>query len=214
MAARTRRDYQRQSRKRAQASTSSRGYGRAHQAERERRLAAYRPGDLCAHGGEPMWWWPLKVARRYLHLPHTPDRSGYLDGLSCARHNIAEGNLRRGQPGTWQASRAPACEGCGKRSFYAARTCQVCGAHYHPSGSRQRTCGRACGRALQLLSAAPRPAPPLSACEICGYPAVRGRRTCGLWVCAQKLQQRTKEQNGTCGPMTLRPAKLRTSRQR
>jgi hypothetical protein len=76
-------------------STAQRGYGQQHQAERERRLSAYRPGDRCAHGGEPMWWWPLPVARRYLHLPHLPDRSGYLPGLSCARHNIAEGNLRR-----------------------------------------------------------------------------------------------------------------------
>ena len=91
-------------------STYARGYGHAHQAERERRLAAYRPGDLCAHGGEPLLWWPLAAARRHLHLPHTPDRSGYLPGLSCARHNIAEGNLRRqGRTMTrraWPASRA------------------------------------------------------------------------------------------------------------
>jgi hypothetical protein len=90
-------------------STSRRGYGRSHQAERERRLAAYRPGDVCAHGGERMRWWPLTVARRFLHLPHLPDRTGYLPGLSCARHNIAESNLRRQgrAPVTraWRASR-------------------------------------------------------------------------------------------------------------
>jgi hypothetical protein len=80
---------------RGRASTHARGYGHPHQAERERRLLLYRPGDRCAHGGERMWWWPLDVARRYLHLPHTADRSGYLPGLSCARHNLAESNLRR-----------------------------------------------------------------------------------------------------------------------
>jgi len=80
---------------RGRASTHARGYGHSHQALREQRLAQYKPGDRCAHGGERMWWWPLSVARRYLHLPHTADRSGYLPGLSCARHNLAESNLRR-----------------------------------------------------------------------------------------------------------------------
>ena len=75
--------------------TAQRGYGRPHQAERERRLAAYRQGDPCAHCGAPITWWPVSVARRYLDLPHTADRSGYLPGLSCAKHNIAESNLRR-----------------------------------------------------------------------------------------------------------------------
>jgi hypothetical protein len=76
-------------------STAARGYGRPHQAERERRLSAYRPGDRCAHGGERMWWWPLDIARRYLHLAHDHASGGYLPGLSCARHNIADRNLRR-----------------------------------------------------------------------------------------------------------------------
>jgi hypothetical protein len=105
--ARTRRDWQRWGRK---GSTEDRGYGHGHRTERERRLLAYRPGDRCAHGGEPMTWWPLSVARQHLDLPHNADRSGYLPGLSCRRHNRQEGAVRgnrmrgRGQP--WRASRA------------------------------------------------------------------------------------------------------------
>jgi hypothetical protein len=89
--------------------TAQRGYGRPHQVLREQRLAAYRPGDLCAHGGEPLPYWPLAVARRYLDLPHTADRGGYLPGLSCRRHNRADGAVRgnrmRGRARTWRTSR-------------------------------------------------------------------------------------------------------------
>jgi hypothetical protein len=106
MAARTRRDMQRWARR---GSTAERGYGSPHRAERERRLLLYRPGDLCAHGGEPLLWWPLQLARRYLDLPHTADRSGYLPGLSCRRHNRAEGatrgNRMRGRARMWQQAR-------------------------------------------------------------------------------------------------------------
>lgn len=97
-------------RKRWQGTTAARGYGHAHQAERERRLAMYRPGDTCAHGGEPLPYWPLEVARRYLDLPHTADRAGYLPGLACRRHNRADGarrgNAKRGKPQRWRTSRA------------------------------------------------------------------------------------------------------------
>ena len=106
MAARTRRDYQRYARR---GTTAQRGYDHRHQAERERRLLLYRPGDLCAHGGEPMWWWPLTMARRFLDLPHTPDRTGYLPGLACRRHNRADGAIRgnrqRGRIRAWQQAR-------------------------------------------------------------------------------------------------------------
>lgn len=92
-----------------QGKTSDRGYGRPHQAERERRLLAYRPGDICAHGGEPMLWWPLTYARRFLDLPHTADRTGYLPGLACRRHNRADGAIRgnqmRGQISAWRKAR-------------------------------------------------------------------------------------------------------------
>jgi hypothetical protein len=104
--ARTRRDWQRWARR---GTTTQRGYGSPHQAERERRLLLYRPGDMCAHGGEPMTWWPLAVARRFLDLPHNGDRSGYLPGLACRRHNRGEGaqrgNRMRGQARQWQAAR-------------------------------------------------------------------------------------------------------------
>lgn len=79
---------------RYQGKTTARGYGSRHQSERERRLRAYRPGDICAHGGEPLLFWPLNIARKYLDLPHTADRSGYLPGLSCRKHNRADGAIR------------------------------------------------------------------------------------------------------------------------
>ena len=97
-------------RKRWRGKTAERGYHSRHQAERERRLLAYRPGDVCAHGGEPMWWWPLTVARRFLDLPHNEGRTGYLPGLSCRHHNRAEGatrgNRQRGMVTGWRRSRA------------------------------------------------------------------------------------------------------------
>ena len=80
-----------------QGTTAARGYGTAHQAERERRLKQYQPGDLCAEGGEPMTWWPLTVARRYLDLAHDHANGGYLDGLSCSTCNRAEGGARGGK---------------------------------------------------------------------------------------------------------------------
>ena len=97
-------------RKRWRGTTTQRGYHYQHQRERERRLRVYRPGDVCAHGGERMWWWPLAYARRFLDLPHTADRTGYLPGLSCRRHNRAEG-ASRGNRGrktvtVWRGSRA------------------------------------------------------------------------------------------------------------
>ncbi len=106
MAARTRQDWQRWAR---YGTTTQRGYGHGHQAERERRLLQYRPGDLCAHGGEQMWWWPLSVARRFLDLPHTADRTGYLPGLACRYHNRKDGAVRgnrmRGRVRAWQQAR-------------------------------------------------------------------------------------------------------------
>jgi hypothetical protein len=109
------RDYQRWARK---GKTSARGYHSRHQAERERRLLRYRPGDVCAHGGELLMYpLPIQVKGRYgtrlvspwLDLPHTDDRTGYLPGLSCRRHNRGDG-ARRGNRArgvrTWQSSRA------------------------------------------------------------------------------------------------------------
>jgi hypothetical protein len=88
MAARTRQDWQRWARK---GTTTQRGYGSAHQAERNRRLKQYKPGDLCAHCHQAMTYWPLSVARRYMDLPHTADRSGYLPGMAHRRCNRRDG---------------------------------------------------------------------------------------------------------------------------
>jgi len=88
MAARTRQDWQRWARK---GTTAQRGYGHGHQSERERRLRLYRPGDPCAHCGQSITWWPLTVARRYIDLPHTADRSGYLPGLAHRYCNRRDG---------------------------------------------------------------------------------------------------------------------------
>lgn len=99
--------------------TTQRGYHGKHKAERQRRLAAYRPGDICAHGGEHMPYPPpVRVTDRngstrlvspYLDLPHTDDRTGYLPGLSCRRHNrrdgAVRGNRQRAQPAQWAAAR-------------------------------------------------------------------------------------------------------------
>jgi hypothetical protein len=76
--------------------TTQRGYGHGHQAERERRLAAYRPGDPCAHCGRPITW-PLPLttlARQRIHLPHNATRTGYLPGLSHAACNLRDGAVR------------------------------------------------------------------------------------------------------------------------
>ena len=89
--------------------TQQRGYGHGHRSERERRLAAYKQGDPCAHCGAPITWWPVSVARRYLDLPHNADRSGYLPGLAhryCNRKDGAvRGNKQRGRVRTWRTSR-------------------------------------------------------------------------------------------------------------
>lgn len=78
-----------------QGTTTQRGYGRTHRQERERRLTIYRPGDICAHGGEPLAYWPLSLARIMLDLPHNADRTAYLPGLACRRHNRGDGARRK-----------------------------------------------------------------------------------------------------------------------
>ena len=68
-------------------STSQRGYGPGHQAERRRRLAMYRPSDPCPRCGAP-----LGAVVAELDLGHTDDRRGYT-GLEHARCNrAARGN--------------------------------------------------------------------------------------------------------------------------
>lgn len=87
--------------------TTERGYGHEHRKERARRLALYRPGDRCAHGGESLNY-PPAIAARYLDLPHTPDRAGYLPGLSCRKHNRQDGAIRGNRARRAKALRARA----------------------------------------------------------------------------------------------------------
>jgi hypothetical protein len=84
---RTRQDWQRWARK---GTTTQRGYGHGHQSERKRRLAAYKPGDPCAHCGHPMWW-PMPAARQHIDLPHAPGKTGYLPGLAHRACNRRDG---------------------------------------------------------------------------------------------------------------------------
>ena len=100
-----------------QGTTTERGYGHQHKAERQRRLALYRPGDLCAHGGEALNYPPpVRVKDQYgtrlvspwLDLPHTDDRSGYLPGLACRRHNRGDGARRGNRTRRAQARRRTA----------------------------------------------------------------------------------------------------------
>lgn len=90
--------------------TTQRGYGHAHQAERERRLKRYRPGDLCAHCGQPICY-PPAVVRQYVDLPHNTARTGYLPGLAHRKCNRADGQrtataIRYGKTARiWRTSR-------------------------------------------------------------------------------------------------------------
>lgn len=63
--------------------TTQRGYGSQHQQARDQYLAAWQPGDACAHCGEPM------LTSQGLDLAHTEDRTGYrgLAHAECNRGN-------------------------------------------------------------------------------------------------------------------------------
>lgn len=146
---------------------ATRGYGTPHATERKRRLANWRPGDPCARCGQPMWGPSDRI-----DLGHTDDRTGYI-GLEHAECNRADGarrgNAARGGFTLAALGRADVrCHGCGQPYVRAARACEICGAHYHPTHGEQRTCGRACGvelvrrnkRARGWVPKAERPKPP------------------------------------------------------
>ena len=91
--------------------TAERGYGNDHQRERRRQLAMWRPGDLCARCGQPMWWrWMYDRRGRVvsaIDLGHNADRTGWI-GLEHRRCN--RGAPRRGkrfplQTGGWPSAR-------------------------------------------------------------------------------------------------------------
>ena len=72
----------------ARGNTTARGYGRRHQAERARRLAAFQPGQPCARCGRPIW---TKADAQFGHDDR--DRSRYR-GLEHVRCNEATAGRR------------------------------------------------------------------------------------------------------------------------
>lgn len=71
-------------RRNTRTNTTARGYGAAHQAERARLLAAFRPGQPCARCGKPI------TTKNDADLGHTDDRGGYR-GLEHRRCNRGAG---------------------------------------------------------------------------------------------------------------------------
>jgi hypothetical protein len=128
--------------------TTQRGLGAFHVADKKRLLALHRDGDPCWRCGQPMY------KSQNLHRGHIIDRAlGGADGPAALEHascNLAAG-ARLGnqlQPRVILAGHDVICAACGKPYHYAARSCEVCGVHYHPSGKTVRTCSRTCGAVL------------------------------------------------------------------
>ena len=99
-------------RRRHRGTTTERGYGSPHQRRQRQSLAAWKPGDQCAHCGQPMWYrWLIDgTGHRVsaMHLAHNADRTGYL-GLAHAFCNLSDGGRRaqaqRSVTTVWQRSR-------------------------------------------------------------------------------------------------------------
>jgi hypothetical protein len=129
--------------------TAQRGLGADHQADKKRLVAQLRDGDPCWRCGRPMYKWQA------LDRDHVVDRAlggaagpAVLAHASCNRSAGARlsNQIRpQGTTGSTAAGRDTTCRTCGKRYWYAARPCEICGAHYHPHYSGQRSCSRACG---------------------------------------------------------------------
>ena len=141
---------------RQRAGSTARGYGPAHQKLRRQRLAQWRPGDPCAHCGQPMMyrWLLMPDGRRtsLLDLPHNEDRTGYLPGLAHRNCNRRDGQakttaiLRMRGPlpprqlaavriKQWQASTAST----GRRAQATARTWQPVTRSHHGQQSPARS---------------------------------------------------------------------------
>lgn len=129
--------------------TAQRGLGADHQADKKRLLARHRDGDPCWRCGGPMYKWQA------LDRDHVVDRAlggatgpAVLAHASCNRSAGARLSNQIRPQGTTAgtaAGRDTICRTCGKRYWYSARPCEICGAHYHPHYSGQRSCSRACG---------------------------------------------------------------------
>jgi hypothetical protein len=168
--ARTRRDVQRWARR---GSTTARGYGSPHQKLRARWKPVVDAGQANCHATVCLMPARLIIPGTLWNLGHTPDRTGWT-GPEHEKCNKAEGarrgNRMRGQRRA--AAKAaggsrsritaishelrtsrdwlePTCQTCGKPLRRAARSCEICDTHYHPSHAEQRTCGRSCGIELR-----------------------------------------------------------------
>jgi hypothetical protein len=84
-------------RKRHRGTTAQRGYGGDHVRRQKAELAAWAPGDPCAHCGRGIWQrWRLNARGQRvtaIHLGHNADRTGYV-GLVHAYCNEADGAIR------------------------------------------------------------------------------------------------------------------------
>jgi Recombination endonuclease VII len=158
--------------------TKERGYGSSHQTIRNSALASYRQGQPCAECGQP-----LTGPAASHDLAHDHINGGY-KGLAHTACNRSEGSTRgnRMQPRyiAFMAGGDTRCKTCGKTYHYAAKLCEVCGIHYHPSGGSVRTCSRKCGVHLRrriygyASGKPPRPPKQPRTCQTCGVTLGRG----------------------------------------
>ena len=166
--------------------TAERGLGAAHQADRKRLLAQHRDGDPCWRCGQPMY------KTQELDRDHVVDRAlGGTDGPAVLAHascNRSAGarlsNQIRPQRTTGPVDgRDTICKSCGKRYWYAARGCEVCGVHYHPSYSKQRACSHECGAVISRRNRMakgwiPPEQRPRPSCAECGRPCDAASKFC------------------------------------
>lgn len=169
-------------------STTERALGADHVADLKRLKAALREGEPCWRCGEPMYSW------QKLERDHVLDRSlggaqgpAVLAHASCNRSAGATlGNQLRGFTPVVVAGKNVTCRTCGKPYHYAARTCEVCQLHYHPSYGEQRTCSRSCGVELRRRNhgSAGRLPKARPACRVCGKPCNSLQYACCSTTCA------------------------------
>lgn len=146
--------------------STQRGLGGDHQADKKRLAALHRDGDPCWRCGQPMYKWQA------LDRDHIVDRAlGGTTGPAVLAHascNRAAGARLGNQLRPLNTPRAGAgrdvfCPVCGKKNGRKSRACEICGDHYHPGYSEQRTCSRACGVVMRRRIYGPagrRPQPP------------------------------------------------------
>jgi hypothetical protein len=166
--------------------STQRGLGADHQADKKRLLALHRDGDPCWRCGQPTYKW------QELDRDHVVDRAlGGTDGPAVLAHagcNRSAGARLSNQVRPQRTTAGPVdgrdtiCTTCGKRYWYAARACEICGGHYHPHYSEQRSCSRACGVELRRRKyngrQSSKPPKPKPLCAECGKPCNAGIKFC------------------------------------